>query len=146
MTISNDTPIGTPDDDLYSLDPFAKAIAKSIESMAAPGGLVLAINGPWGSGKSSAINLIRHHLAEPVGRGEIVPVEFNPWWFAGADALTLLFFQELSIVIGQSLPEQIRRSLARLGEGVSAFGPVLGAAANLKTPGSGAPFLACPSG
>ncbi len=123
MTISNDTPIGTPDDDLYSLDPFAKAIAKSIESMAAPGGLVLAINGPWGSGKSSAINLIRHHLAEPVGRGEIVPVEFNPWWFAGADALTLLFFQELSIVIGQSLPERIRRSLARLGEGVSAFGP-----------------------
>ena len=137
MTVSNDTPIGAPDDDLYSLDPFAKAIAKSIESMAAPDGLVLAINGPWGSGKSSAINLIRHHIAEPVGRGEIVPVEFNPWWFAGSDALTLSFFQELSIVIGQSLPERIRRSLAKLGEGVSAFGPVLGAAANLKAPGFG---------
>jgi len=59
MTLSNDAPINGPKDDLYTLDPFAQAVAKSIESMDAPDGLVLAINGGWGSGKSSAINLGR---------------------------------------------------------------------------------------
>jgi ABC-type lipoprotein export system ATPase subunit len=43
-----------------------KAIARAIEKMPAPEGVVLAINGPWGSGKSSAINLIRHHLAPAI--------------------------------------------------------------------------------
>jgi predicted KAP-like P-loop ATPase len=138
MTLSNDAPIIAPRDDLYRLDPFAKAIAKSVEGMAAPDGLVLAINGPWGSGKSSAINLMRHHLSGPISRDEIVPVVFNPWWFAGADALTLAFFQELNTAIGQSLPEQVRQSFSKIGGGVSALGPIIGAAANLKAPGVGA--------
>jgi predicted KAP-like P-loop ATPase len=137
MAISNDAPIEKPAEDLFGLDPFARAIASSIASTSAPSGLVLAINGSWGSGKSSAINLIRHHLAPLVERDELVPVSFNPWWFAGEDALTLAFFQELSIALGPSLPKQIKKSLSSVGRGVSAIGPLLAAAANLKLPGFG---------
>lgn len=137
MSLINDAPIGGPADDLYSLDPFARAVATSIRGMKAPEGLVIAVNGPWGSGKSSAINLIKHHLEDAFDRQEIVPIPFNPWWFAGADALTLAFFHELSVAIGQSLPERIRKSLARIGGGVSAAGSLLGAAADLKAPGAG---------
>ncbi|QNT70484.1 KAP family P-loop NTPase fold protein [Defluviicoccus vanus] len=137
MTLSNDQPIATPSDDRFGLDPFAAAIAKSIASMAAPAGVVLAVNGAWGTGKSSAINLIRHHLQAPIDAGYIVIVPFNPWWFAGADTLTLAFFQELNKAIGPSLPKTARKSLANLGRCVSAVGAVAGALANLKAPGLG---------
>ena len=61
MTLSNDASIQQPTDDLFELDPFALAIARNIEATAAPTGIVMAINGPWGTGKSSAINLVEHH-------------------------------------------------------------------------------------
>lgn len=137
MALSNDLPISEPDDDRFGLNPFAKALAQSISGMEAPQGAVLAINGAWGAGKSSAINLVRHHLKPAITREELVLVPFNPWWFAGADALTLAFFQELNKAIGPSLPAALRSSLALMGQGVSAVGAVAGALANLKAPGVG---------
>ncbi len=137
MALSNDSPIGEPKEDIYGLDPFARALAKSIERMEAPEGVVLAINGAWGSGKSSAINLIRYHLGPAVENDELVPVIFNPWWFQGADALTLSFFRELSAGLGDTLSDKVRKSLSKIGAGVSSAGPILAAAANLKAPGIG---------
>lgn len=137
MALSNDTPIDDPKEDLYGLDPFARAIAKSIERMDAPEGVVLAINGPWGAGKSSAINLIRHHLRPAIDNGELVVVTFNPWWFPGTDALTLSFFRELGVALGETLSDKARKSLAAIGGGVSALGPILAAGTNLNAPGLG---------
>lgn len=137
MTFSNDLPISAPEDDRFGLNPFAQSLAASIVGMVAPSGAVLAVNGEWGSGKSSAINLIKHHLKPSVDDGKLVLVPFNPWWFAGADALTLAFFQELSKAIGPSLPDKLRKSIAVMGQGVSAVGAVAGALANLKAPGLG---------
>lgn len=137
MTFSNDLPISEPEDDRFGLNPFAQSLAASIVGMAAPSGAVLAVNGEWGSGKSSAINLIKHHLKPSIDDGKLVLVPFNPWWFAGADALTLAFFQELSKAIGPSLPDKLRKSIAVMGQGVSAVGAVAGALANLKAPGLG---------
>lgn len=131
MTVSNDAPIEQPVDDRFALDPFAASLAKTLSDMAAPEGVVVAISGPWGSGKSSAINLIRHHLKSVMEAGDVQWVPFNPWWFAGADALTLSFFQELDKAIGPSLPSQLRKSIALMGQGVSAVGAVAGAIASL---------------
>lgn len=138
MTVSSDLPIERPDEDLFGLDPFAKAIAKSIEKTAAPSGAVLAVNGPWGSGKSSAVNLILHHLKPAIENGEFVPVRFNPWWFAGSEPLTLAFFQQLSLAVGPSLGDQMRDSIGALGQQISAGGPLLAALANFIAPGAGA--------
>jgi len=137
VALSNDTPIDDPKEDLYGLDPFARAIAKSIERMDAPEGVVLAINGPWGAGKSSAINLIRHHLHPAIDNDDLVLVTFNPWWFPGTDVLTLSFFRELGVALGDTLSDKARKSLRALGGGVSALGPILAAGTNLKAPGLG---------
>lgn len=137
MTLSSDLPISDPTEDRFGLEPFARALAASVENASAPAGMVLAVTGPWGSGKSSAINLTRHYLRDAEERGDVAVVPFNPWWFAGADTLTLSFFQELNKAIGPSLPKAVRQSLAALGRGVSAVGAVAGALANLKTPGLG---------
>jgi predicted KAP-like P-loop ATPase len=138
MAISNDTPIERPAEDLFGLDPFARSIAASINTMTASNGLVLAINGSWGSGKSSAINLIQYHLAPFKEQGNLVTVTFNPWWFAGEQALTLAFFQELNAAISPSLPYRLSRSLSRLGRKISAVGPLASAAADMSVPGMGA--------
>ena len=137
MGFSSDLPITLPADDRFGLAPFAAAIAASVAGMDAPAGAVLAVNGEWGSGKSSAINLIRRHLEAEVANGNLVIVPFNPWWFSGSDALTLAFFHELNTAIGPSLPEKLRKSISLLGQGISAAGAVAGALANLKAPGVG---------
>jgi len=129
--VSSDVPIREPSQDAYGIDAFAKAIARSIAAADASEGLVLAVNGAWGSGKSSACNLILHHLRDGIKAGQIIPVTFNPWWFSGAEALTVSFFQELSVSIGKSLPEQARETLAALGTRISSAGPLLGGIAAL---------------
>ncbi len=58
----NDQPIQIPSEDRFGIDPFARTLASSILKMKSPQGSVIALNGPWGSGKSSAVNLIKHHL------------------------------------------------------------------------------------
>lgn len=105
--------------------------------MPAATGVVLAVNGPWGSGKSSAIKLVEHHLASAATRGDITIVSFNPWWFPGSDALILAFFRELNAAIGPTLPQKLQKSLSRLGQGVSSIGGIVGAATDLKAPGLG---------
>jgi predicted KAP-like P-loop ATPase len=140
MTLSNDAPISEPKDDLYNLDPFARAVARAIQNMKAPEGIVLAVNGPWGSGKSSAINLVRHHLKGVIDKGRIVPVAFNPWWFSGTDAITIAFFRELAGAVGRTLPDNIRLSIEKLGDSISTVGAVAGIALDIKAPGLGRLF------
>jgi len=74
----NDQPITQPSEHLYGFDPFAKAIADGIRKMPAPNGYVLAINGPWGAGKSSVIKLVLHHLADDVAGGKIKAIRSMP--------------------------------------------------------------------
>jgi hypothetical protein len=95
--LSADQPIEAPDQDLFGFDPFAHAIAKSISGLTSPEGVVIGLHGPWGAGKSSAVNLIKHHLAsgDLAASADLTLVEFNPWWFNGQDALALAFFGEL---------------------------------------------------
>lgn len=137
--IKGDSPIVLPEQDTFGISPFAKAIAKSIASSDASDGLVYAVNGVWGSGKSSAVNLIIHHLSEPIRQQSIVATAFNPWWFSGAEALTASFFQELRATVGKSLDDKARETLASLGRRVSSAGPLLGGlAALMATPAAGA--------
>ena len=72
----NDAPITDPSADRFGVDPFAKALAVSIRKIGSPDGTVVALNGPWGSGKSSAVNLLLHHLKDAVDAGEISIINF----------------------------------------------------------------------
>jgi predicted KAP-like P-loop ATPase len=83
--------------------------------MRSPNGVVIALNGPWGSGKSSAINLLKHHLSDATTAGEIEVVDFNPWWFRGEEALVLAFFRELYVATKPSLGNKAKKLLPKLG-------------------------------
>lgn len=126
----NDQPIATPTEDRFGIDPFSRALASSIRKLKTPTGSVIALNGPWGSGKSSAVNLVRHHLADAVKADELVLIDFTCWWFRGEDALALAFFRELYAGLVPSLGDKIKKALPKLGARLLQAGSVIGGAAD----------------
>jgi hypothetical protein len=58
----SDRPISAEGDDVLGLTSFADALAKSLAEMAPDEGLVISVEGEWGSGKTSAIQLAERRL------------------------------------------------------------------------------------
>ena len=131
----NDAPIHTPDDDQFAIDSFAQALARSFRNAKAPVGVTIALHGPWGSGKTSAVNLVRHHLKPQIEDGTIEVIDFKCWWFRGEEALTLAFLQQLNASLQKSLGEKAKDLIPRLGKTLLQAGPVVGPAINLATGG-----------
>lgn len=125
-----DLPISKPDQDLFGIDTFAQSLAASIRKMASPEGVVIALNGVWGSGKSSAVNLVKFHLNKAVSAGDIELITFNPWWFRGEDALVLAFFRELHAATKPSLGAKAKLALPKIGARLMKAGGIVGAAAD----------------
>lgn len=126
LTPYNDQPIEAPCDDRFGVDPFARALATSFLRMKSPLGAVIGLNGPWGSGKSSAVNLCKYHLAKAVDANEIVIINFACWWFRGEDALALAFFRELYAGLGPSIGDKAKKQLPKLGARLLRAGALVG--------------------
>ncbi|MDZ4671931.1 MAG: P-loop NTPase fold protein [Phototrophicales bacterium] len=87
-----DKPLTDPLHDLLNYDGFATTLAKSIETMMPPEGLVMAIYGPWGAGKTTLVEFTLHHLEKIAIENRPIIVRFNPWWFSGHENLIRVFF------------------------------------------------------
>jgi hypothetical protein len=72
--------------------------------------------GPWGSGKTSLLNLIQ----EEMGRDDGIYLSFNPWMFSGSDQLVERFFDELA-----SQLKLKSRQFDGLAERLEAYGDVV---------------------
>nr|WP_245321729.1 P-loop NTPase fold protein [Bradyrhizobium sp. LTSPM299] len=92
-------------------------------------------------GKSSAVNLIRHHLKAAVDNEELSIINFACWWFRGEEALALAFFRELYAGLGPSLGATFKKNLPKLGARLLRAGSTVGAAIDLAG-GAGAGTLA----
>lgn len=108
--IDNDSPIRTPAEDMFGIDRFAAMVARSLAAQSDAEGTVVAIHGPWGSGKSSAVNLVLHHLAAKAGN-DVEVISFNPWWFSGSSALASAFFQTIGAALNRTLRDQGQAAL-----------------------------------
>ncbi|MFC8453691.1 P-loop NTPase fold protein [Kitasatospora sp. NPDC057223] len=85
---------------------------------------VLALIGPWGSGKSSVLKMVLRRLREAQPASWSV-AELNPWLYSDLDSLTAALFSE----IRTALPKGARWSVARetirdFGVSVSPLGKV----------------------
>ena len=130
-TVSTDSPITSPKSDAYGFDAFAGSVAQSIRNTKQPEGTTIAINGSWGSGKSSTINLCLHHLRDEIKEDSIVVVRFNCWWFRGEEALALAFFRELRTALQTSLSSKAVEILPKLGANLLKAGSVVSPALSL---------------
>src|SRR5438445_9533160 len=95
---SPERPIETLAEDELGRKDFATAVAKVIGQWSGRDSLVLAIYGPWGSGKTSLKNMILDALRKQ--KAKTIPLEFNPWEWAGQEKVFEGFFGELSSKLG----------------------------------------------
>lgn len=107
-----DNPITRPEDDTLGRARLAQSFADRALTLDSTEGVVVGILGPWGSGKTSFVNLARTRL-DQCG---IAVLEFNPWMFSGAGQLVQAFFTELSAQL------RLRPGLAQIGELVESYG------------------------
>jgi len=98
--------------------------------MSAPEGVVIGINGPWGSGKSSAINPILYHLREAIESGKIKLVRFSPWWLSGTETIAAAFLEDLLSAIGPSVGDTALKFFRKVAQRVTGFSKVAEMAAN----------------
>jgi len=124
-SIAADNPITNPEDDALGRVKPARSFADPVLALDSTEGVVVGVLGPWGSGKTSFVNLARGRLKE----SGVTVLEFNPWMFSGADQLVQAFFVELSaqLKICADLAE-IGKLLEDYGEAFSGLGwlPLVG--------------------
>jgi photosystem II stability/assembly factor-like uncharacterized protein len=79
----NDRPLTEPGGDRLAYRPLAAGIARFFGNPGTEPPLTIAITGPWGSGKSSLMNLV----ADAVKRYDYRPVWFNAWHYQSEEFL-----------------------------------------------------------
>jgi len=94
QSFHGDRPIEAPSEDRLGFGPAARHVAEAIHKMASPDGFVIGIEGEWGSGKSSFINLVSDALRKPGSASEIV--RFLPWLISSREGLLKELFTEIT--------------------------------------------------
>jgi energy-coupling factor transporter ATP-binding protein EcfA2 len=97
-------------------------------------GVVVGITGPWGSGKSSLLNLLREHIQEKYP--DALVVSFDPWLVSGRNDLIAEFLGEMIGTINAT--EKRKAKFKRLGATIAQYGAQLASLGNLWMPGLGA--------
>lgn len=121
--VTADRPRTRLEEDELGYRDFAEAIAAGLASRAGDDGLVIAVHGKWGSGKTSAVNMVvdalaRREQAKDESARTIV-VRFNPWWFSEQKDLTRAFFGEVNASIGEKLSVGVRDGLRKIAKKVT---------------------------
>lgn len=71
-----------------------------------PAGFVVSLEGSWGSGKTSILNMVEDRLAQ-AERGSPVIVHFSPWMVGDASSLVWEFLKQLSLGIAMPRTDEI---------------------------------------
>lgn len=114
-----DEPIGDSEHDDLNRGKLAESIASKILSRDIESCMVVGISGPWGSGKSSLLNLIKERIDEAAERKPgILVLQFNPWSYSTIDQLIAAFFKDLrstlSLIDKAELAASIGNALDKL--------------------------------
>lgn len=123
FVLGSDAPQTDPQHDAFGYAPFAERIAAAICTTQSPQGLVMAIRGPRGSGKSSLLNFVRFEVEASPERDRPLIIAFNPWWFSNRDDLVAQFLKQFR----EQLPKQ-SDAVKQLGNMLSEYSAALGTA------------------
>lgn len=100
VEILTDPPITSKSQDKLKRSPLADKIAQMIMSFKGDEHFVIGIEGEWGSGKTSFIELVLESLRERKNQKTPDVIKFNPWNFSNVDGLYAEFFSQLGEKLG----------------------------------------------
>lgn len=100
-SIKGDRALGSGDEDKLGFREVAERIATSLADRASEDGLVIGVEGAWGSGKSSLLFLITDELGKLPAKRQPTIINFQPWLIGNRDALITSLFGELSRQLDQ---------------------------------------------
>lgn len=112
LSIISDNPITLLKDDTLGRAEVSQSFAQQILSLDTRSGIVVGVLGPWGSGKTSFVNLARNEIKS----AGLTILDFNPWMFSGAEQLVESFFNELSAQL------KLKTELSELGKELEEYG------------------------
>ena len=95
--ISSDLPIYKSSEDIFNRSPFAESLAQTIVKYSDSSSFTIGLYGPWGSGKTSLLNMIVESV-EAADSNTII-LRFNPWLCSEPKQLVTQFFKQLSSAI-----------------------------------------------
>jgi len=105
--LNSDVPIKSFDEDVLNRSTFAENLANVLLEYDASESFAVGINGKWGSGKTSVINMILEYVEVFANDMDEKPVilRFNPWLCSDPRQLISQFFKQLSSVIKMKKPK-----------------------------------------
>lgn len=92
-----DEEIGRDSDDLLANEPQAKSFAETVLASDAHSGLVFGVDGPWGVGKTSFINLAERYWEQAADK--VIVCRFEPLRYASEPDLADRLIRDLSAAI-----------------------------------------------
>lgn len=112
VPVPSDVPIRHANEDALGRADVAASFARQVLSFDASNGMVVGVLGPWGSGKTSFVNL----ACDDFTTAGIAVLDFNPWMFSGAEQLVESFFVELAAQL------KVRPGLSELADDLVDYG------------------------
>ncbi len=116
MSFTNtDNPIKKIEDDALGFSSLAKRVATSITNtnIDTTNSFTISIEGQWGSGKTSLVNLIRNELKD-----DVIVLKFNPWMINDFEQLIKYFFSEFIKIVTKEIawykPNKISKRLKKM--------------------------------
>ncbi|NPV45156.1 MAG: AAA family ATPase [Firmicutes bacterium] len=107
----SDDPLENPEEDLFGyVSSYAKRLAEIISKTPKDKSLVLALNGPWGAGKTTCLNFIVKYIENNPKEAPII-IRFNPWLFSGHSDLAGQFFRELRAALENKLCKHLIQNI-----------------------------------
>lgn len=140
VTLRGDRPLGESDPDRLGFRPIAARLAKALASEGIADGIVIGIEGRWGSGKSSLLSLVTTEIGAASPETRIV--DYKPWLVHDRDALLTALFDELALAVEATQSAEGNPSPAMLSKAKRAAGDLREFAKKVSKLGPLASFLA----
>lgn len=112
MLGSTDVPTENVEHDLFHINTYIDGLSTFIKECATP--MTVSIQGDWGSGKTSMMNMICKKISD-----EVYPIWFNTWQFSQFDMGDNLVFSMMEMLLDKLGCEE--KMITKVMNGIAGF-------------------------